>query len=71
VSVLLFRVGKTLRALPTSNVFEVVRGRAVLSLSDTALFVMGVSAIRGEKVPVVDLGDLFGLGLTDPVEPVS
>jgi chemotaxis signal transduction protein len=61
VSVLLFRVGKTLCALPISNVIDVMRCLPVLALSNMAPFVMGVTAIRGDRLPVVDLGELFGL----------
>jgi len=59
---LLFRVGKVLCALPASNVIEVMRRLPVLAISNMAPFVIGISLIRGDRVPVVDLGELFGAG---------
>jgi purine-binding chemotaxis protein CheW len=61
VSVLLFRVGKVLCAFPISSVIEVMRRLPALALSNMAPLVMGVGVIRGDKVPIVDLGELFGL----------
>src|SRR5689334_8973004 len=46
--------------LPVGAVSEVMRPLPLMPLAGTAPFVRGLSTIRGEAVPVVDLGALFG-----------
>jgi purine-binding chemotaxis protein CheW len=57
---LLCRVGLRLCALPLDNVVENLRPLPIMPLADAPRFVLGVSIIRGEPVPVVDIGSLFG-----------
>jgi purine-binding chemotaxis protein CheW len=57
---LLCRVGQRLCALPLDNVVENLRLLPIMPLADAPRFVLGVSIIRGESVPVVDIGSLFG-----------
>lgn len=61
-AVLLCRVGLFTCALPLEHVSETMRPQPFEPLSGTAPFVDGVSVIRGDPVPVVDLARLLGSG---------
>lgn len=52
--------GKHRVGIPLANVRETMRPLAREPLSGTPPFVLGLAIIRGESVPVVDLGALFG-----------
>lgn len=57
--VLLFRAGSRGCALPLSQVVETMRPLPLESLPGLPPFVKGIAIIRGEAVPVVDLGRLL------------
>lgn len=58
---LVFRAGTYLCALPLQHVVEIMRPLAVESIAGAPSFVPGVSIIRGEALPVVDLAALLGI----------
>ncbi|HEX7896836.1 MAG TPA: chemotaxis protein CheW [Planctomycetota bacterium] len=66
---LLVRARARVCALPLSSVVETFRPLDLRPVSDLPIpaFVLGVAVIRGEPVPVVDLGAL--LGLAEPASP--
>lgn len=59
-AVLLVRLGARRCALPLSSVGETMRPLPLETLPDAPPFVLGLSRVRGEAVPVVDGGALFG-----------
>jgi purine-binding chemotaxis protein CheW len=59
-AVLLCQVGSIVCALPLEHVSETMRPLPLEVLAGTAPFVAGVSIIRGEPVPIVDLSRLLG-----------
>lgn len=65
--VLLCHVGDRLCALPLTDVIETMRPQPIVTMSGTESFVLGVSVVRGEPVPVVDVRRL--LGSDDALEP--
>lgn len=60
VRCLLLRGGKLMCGVPISDVIEVMRCMPVVTISNLPPFVMGLSVIRGDRVPVVDLCELLG-----------
>jgi purine-binding chemotaxis protein CheW len=60
---LLVRARARVCALPLSSVVETLRPLPLQPVSDLPVppFVLGLSVLRGEPVPVVDLGALLGL----------
>jgi purine-binding chemotaxis protein CheW len=58
--VLLVRAGERLCGLPLDAVAETMRPLPVAPLAGAPPFVRGVAVVRGEPVPVVDLGALVG-----------
>jgi purine-binding chemotaxis protein CheW len=60
--VLLARVGLRLYALPLAGVVECFRPLPVEAVTGAPPFLLGLSVVRGEPVPVVDLGSLLGSG---------
>ena len=56
---LLCRAGTLVCALPLPHVIETMRPLPIRPLGGTPPFVLGLSIIRGEPVPVVDAGLLF------------
>ena len=64
---LLVRTGRTTCALPLSTVVETMRPLPTSPLAGMPPFVVGGAVIRGEPVPVVDLGALVaGVAAPDP-----
>ncbi len=59
--VLLSRVRAFLCAIPVSFVVETMRVLPVRPTPGAAPFVRGLAIVRGEPVPVLDLGVLFGV----------
>ncbi|HEX7670975.1 MAG TPA: chemotaxis protein CheW [Polyangiaceae bacterium] len=59
---LLCRVREHLCALPLSHVVETMRPLRLDPFAGMPAFVVGISLIRGDAVPVVDPGVLLGLG---------
>jgi purine-binding chemotaxis protein CheW len=57
---LLFRLCAQLCALPVAQVVENLRPLPLHPLTDAPGFVQGLSIIRGEPLPVIDLAALFG-----------
>lgn len=57
---LVCRVGSRLCALPIECLVETMRPLPVERMAHAPPFVEGLSIIRGEPVPVVDAGTLFG-----------
>jgi purine-binding chemotaxis protein CheW len=58
---LLARARSRICALPLEHVSETLRGLPLEAVPGVPPFVRGVSVLRGEPVPVVDLGALLGL----------
>ncbi|MFH0881993.1 MAG: chemotaxis protein CheW [bacterium] len=58
-SYLLFGCNSRLLALPASMVIETLRLPEIDPIPDTPEYVRGVSLLRGEAVPIVDLGHLL------------
>jgi purine-binding chemotaxis protein CheW len=59
-TVLLVRAGARLCGLPVAAVAETMRPLPVAPVNGAPAFVRGVSIVRGEPVPVVDLARLLG-----------
>ncbi len=59
-TVLLVTTGAVRCALPISSVVETLRELPLRSFKGMPPFVLGVSVIRGEALPVLDLARLFG-----------
>lgn len=59
-SAILFRVRTRLCALPVPHVVETMRPLPVAPVASAPDFVLGASLIRGEVLPVVDVGALVG-----------
>jgi purine-binding chemotaxis protein CheW len=57
-----FRVGNLKLGVPSENVREVVRAGVLTPLPRTPAFILGVTAHRGEVLPVVDLLRFLGKG---------
>jgi purine-binding chemotaxis protein CheW len=58
---LITRVGGCRCALPLAHVVETMRRGAVEPIAGAPTAVLGIATIRGEAVPVVDLGRLLGV----------
>ena len=56
------RVGARLCAIPLAHARETMRLLPIEPVADAPPFVLGLSIIRGEALPVVDLGALLGGG---------
>lgn len=67
MGILTFRLARQRFAVPLGSVVEVVRAVAVTPLSQAAPIVDGVIDFRGTLIPVLDLGQRFGL----PPRPVA
>ncbi|MBN9519071.1 chemotaxis protein CheW [bacterium] len=65
-SVLLTRVGSRSYALPLAGVVECFRPLSVEAVAGAPPFLLGLSVVRGEPVPVVDLAVLMGNGGVPP-----
>jgi purine-binding chemotaxis protein CheW len=59
-TVLLVRAAARLCGLPIDSVVETMRPLPVAPLAGAPPFVLGVAILRGEPVPVVDLGAFLG-----------
>jgi len=59
-NVLLVRAGARICALPLAHVAETMRRLPVARLVGMPAFVEGAAVVRGETVPVIDLGALLG-----------
>jgi purine-binding chemotaxis protein CheW len=57
---LAIRIGARICAVPVSDVVEIMRPLPIEALSGALDGVRGLSVIRGEPVPVIDLGTLLG-----------
>lgn len=62
--VLLVRVAELACAIPIADVIETMRTLPVSDLAGTPPYVAGVSVVRGQPLPVVDLGALLKTGET-------
>jgi chemotaxis signal transduction protein len=60
IPVVVVRVGTTTCAIPSAHVVETMRRLPVTPLDGMPAFAAGVATIRGETVPVVDLGAVLG-----------
>jgi purine-binding chemotaxis protein CheW len=67
---LLCRIGSGLCALPLGHVVEIMRPLPVEPVASPPAFVRGLSVIRGEPVPVIDLGLLLGGATGEPTRLV-
>jgi purine-binding chemotaxis protein CheW len=59
------RVGTEAYAVPVENVLEVAELGVVTPMPGSPAEVLGVSNLRGQIVPVIDLGFVFGIGRTE------
>jgi purine-binding chemotaxis protein CheW len=59
-AVLILRIGSALCALPVEHVAETLRPLPTQALAGAPDFVRGLSVIRGEPTPVIDLAQLLG-----------
>ena len=59
---LVCRSGRSYCALPRAHVTETMRPLPVEILTDMPEFLLGLATIRGDIVPVIHLGKLFGPG---------
>jgi purine-binding chemotaxis protein CheW len=55
---LMFELGELRCALPAEYVTEIMRPQPISGLANAPSFVLGLALIRGEAMPVVDLGKL-------------
>jgi purine-binding chemotaxis protein CheW len=69
--VLFCRAGRRLCALPATQVGEVMRRLPIDPMPGAPPFVLGLSIVRGEATPVVDLAQLLGEDETKPAYYVS
>ncbi len=70
-TLLVCQVGSRLCGLPLGDVVETMRALPCEALAESPHFVRGVSVIRGEVVPVVDVASLLGLGKGSPTRFVT
>jgi purine-binding chemotaxis protein CheW len=56
---LLVHAGDLIAALPLTNIVETMRPLRLETLSEMPVFVQGLSIIRGQSTPIVDLGLLL------------
>lgn len=66
-TLLVFRTGATLGALPVEHVVETMRPLALTPIASAPAYVAGAAVVRGEAVPVVDLARLL-TGAPAPVQ---
>jgi purine-binding chemotaxis protein CheW len=62
----MLQVGTLRCALPLSHAVETLRPLPVQALADCPAFVAGACLIRGEVLPVVELGKLLGMPRSAP-----
>jgi purine-binding chemotaxis protein CheW len=67
--VLLFGLGKERFALATTQVHEVLRCKEFTPLPETPDFLVGITNLRGQILPLFDLGCLFALGAPAATPP--
>jgi purine-binding chemotaxis protein CheW len=65
-TVLLLRSPDVSYALPLKDVIETMRPLPIQPVADTPDAVLGLSVIRGEAVPVIDIGLLLGMAPAKP-----
>jgi purine-binding chemotaxis protein CheW len=63
---LLLRVGTRLCTISLQHVIETLRPLPIEGLADAPRFIQGMSIVRGEPVPVVDLAALLGDAMARP-----
>ena len=68
IPVLLLRSGQRLCALPIQHVLETFRPLPTEALGEASPFVLGLSRVRGEAVPVVGLNLLMGAAQGAPAQ---
>ena len=60
LSIIIFEIGKSLFALPTMTVTEVVRAGSIVPIPRAPAFIEGIIEIREQVIPVVDLRKKLG-----------
>lgn len=65
------RLNDRLCALPIAHVVETMRPMAVRGVAECPSFVLGVSVIRGQAVPVIDAASLLGAPGSHPARIVT
>lgn len=68
---LICRVDTHLCALPLANVVETMRPLPVETVTPAPAYVAGISVIRGEPVPVIDVAALLGSNQARPTRLVT
>lgn len=71
LDLLVFELGCERYAIETRHVREVVRGAALTPVPGTADFVLGLTNLRGELVPVIDLRRLLGTAAAEVTQASS
>ncbi len=64
LSIIIFEIGKSLFALPTMTVTEVVRAGSIVPIPRAPTFIEGVIEIREQVIPVIDLRKKLGFAAT-------
>lgn len=62
---ILIRAGGHRCAVPLANVSEVMRILPIKPIAGAAVYVRGISVVRGQSIPVIDLGVLLGNAAAD------
>ena len=62
---LCFRLGEAEYAIDLSTVKEIIRIKEITPVPNTADFVLGITVLRGEIIPVIDLRKRIGLPFLD------
>ncbi|BCJ92245.1 chemotaxis protein CheW [Terrihabitans soli] len=57
---LVYRAGGQLHALPISCIVEIMRPQPIVPVEGAPDYILGLSIIRGQPVPIVDVGRLIG-----------
>jgi purine-binding chemotaxis protein CheW len=70
-SSLVCRIGARLLAIALADVLEVMRPLPIEILPDLPAFISGISTIRGQVAPVIDLGVLIGADRSTPARFVT
>ena len=58
---LIFSIGKRSFAVPSDRVIQIIEPGTVSPVPETPDYITGITSFRGEIVPVVELGKIFGL----------
>jgi purine-binding chemotaxis protein CheW len=66
--VIIFRLKDELYGVPVEQVVSIERWEALTRVPNTPSFIKGIINLRGEILPVIDLQQRFGLGVSNQTE---